>query len=374
MSALHTLADAGVSAWLDDLGRQRLNSGELAHLVDDLGVRGVTTNPSIFAAAVAKGSEYQERLSAANDGAGGADSAVYDLMVNDVQDACTVLAGAYERTAAVDGRVSLEVDPRLAFDTAATIETAARIASDVDRPNVMVKIPATREGLPAITATLGAGISVNVTLIFGLQRYRDVQQAWADGMAAAQANGHDVSTIASVASFFVSRLDTAVDKRLDALLAGGDISPDSHADLRGRAAVANARNAYRQFQTARASDQWRALESAGVHPQRPLWASTSTKDPSFSPTRYVDELVAADTVNTMPAATLDLVLASTGARSTTILDGEQASADLALFDSLATVGIGYDEVVAELEAQGVQSFIDAWNSLLALVEKATAKV
>jgi transaldolase len=364
MSAVHTLADAGVSVWLDDLGRHRLESGELVHLVDDLGVRGVTTNPSIFAAAVRDGSEYQERLSAVHSST---DAAVYGLMVSDVQDACTVLAGAYERTAAVDGRVSLEVDPRLAFDTDATIAAAARIAADVDRPNVMVKIPATREGLPAITATLGAGISVNVTLIFGLDRYRDVQRAWADGMAAAQANGHDVSTMASVASFFVSRLDAAVDKRLDALLADGELAPESHADLRGRAAVANARNAYRQFQTARASDQWRALESAGVNPQRPLWASTSTKDPSFSPTRYVDELVAADTVNTMPAATLELVLGSSGGRSATILDGDQAAADIALFDSLARVGIGYDEVVAELEVQGVQAFIDAWNSLLDLV-------
>ena len=369
MSALHTLANAGVSVWLDDLGRQRLDSGELAHLVNDLGVRGVTTNPSIFAAAVRGGTAYQRRLSAAHSSA---DSAVYDLMVSDVQDACTVLASTYEDTEAVDGRVSLEVDPRLAFDTDATIQTAARIAADVDLPNVMVKIPATREGLPAITATLGAGISVNVTLIFGLDRYQEVQRAWADGMAAAQANGHDVSAMSSVASFFVSRLDAAVDKRLDALLAEGAISPDSHADLRGRAAVANARNAYRQFQAARATDQWRALEAAGVHPQRPLWASTSTKDPSFAPTRYVDELVAPDTVNTMPATTLDLVLASTGVRSATILDGDQAMADIALFDSLALVGIDYDDVIAELEAQGVQAFIDAWNSLLDLVGTAAS--
>ena len=365
MSALHALADAGVSVWLDDLGRHRILSGELAHLVNDLGVQGVTTNPSIFAAAVRDGSEYQERLVVPHSSA---DSIVYDLMVSDVQDACTVLHGVYERTGAVDGRVSLEVDPRLAFDTDVTIKTAARIAADVDRPNVMVKIPATREGLPAITATLAAGISVNVTLIFGLDRYREVRAAWADGMTAARANGHDVSTIASVASFFVSRLDSAVDKRLDALLADGEISTDSHADLRGRAAIANARNAYRQFLTAQASDQWRALAADGVHPQRPLWASTSTKDPSFPPTRYVDELVAPDTVNTMPAPTLDLVLASTGGRSATILDGDQAEADTTLFNSLETVGISYDEVIAELEAQGVQSFIDAWDGLIAQVE------
>ena len=202
MSALHALADAGVSVWLDDLGRHRILSGELAHLVNDLGVQGVTTNPSIFAAAVRDGSEYQERLVVAHSSA---ESVVYDLMVSDVQDACTLLHGVYERTGAVDGRVSLEVDPRLAFDADVTIKTAARIAADVDRPNVMVKIPATREGLSAITATLAAGISVNVTLIFGLDRYQEVQAAWAEGMTAARANGHDVSTIASVASFFLFR-------------------------------------------------------------------------------------------------------------------------------------------------------------------------
>ena len=226
-------------------------------------------------------------------------------MVSDVRDACDVLRPVYDESTAVDGRVSLEVDPRLAFDTAATVTAASRIWSDVERPNVMVKIPATVAGLPAITETLAAGISVNVTLIFGVDRYREVQDAWLAGFEAARANGHDLVSIGSVASFFVSRLDTAVDGRLDAIAASGSLTAEQNRGLRGRAAVANARTAYRQFQRMLADPRWAALAAAGAQPQRPLWASTSTKDPTFSPTRYVDELVAPQTVNTMPSATLD---------------------------------------------------------------------
>jgi transaldolase len=357
--------------WLDDLGRHRIESGELAHLVNDVGIVGVTTNPSIFAAAVRDGSEYQARLAA---GGADVDQTVYDLMVSDVQDACTVFAPTYDRTAGLDGRVSLEVDPRLASDTGSTVAAAASAWHDVDRPNVMVKIPATREGLSAITQSLAAGISVNVTLIFGLQRYREVQDAWLAGLEGAQANGHDLSRIGSVASFFVSRLDSAVDKRLDALLDDDAVPAETHASLRGRAAVANARNAYRLFMETLATARWHALRDAGARPQRPLWASTSTKDPSFAPTRYVDELVAADTVNTMPAKTLEAVLSAGGPekpRTSTIdVSPNGAAADADLFDDLAKAGVIYDDVVADLERDGVQSFIDAWNALLELVAQA----
>ena len=372
MTDIRALTDAGVSVWLDDLGRHRIASGELAKLVNEVGIRGVTTNPSIFAAAVKSGSEYQAELQTSGQDAEGT---LHDLMVRDVQEACTVFSDLYERTGGLDGRVSLEVDPQLALDTARTVEAAAQSWADVDRPNVMVKIPATRAGLSAITESLAAGISVNVTLIFAIDRYREVQQAWVAGMQQARANGHDLSKIASVASFFVSRMDTAVDSRLDKLLASKAIAPERHEALRGRAAVANARNAYRAFIAARREPDWQALESAGAHPQRPLWASTSTKDPSFSPTRYVDELIAPDTVNTMPSATLEAVLKSpAGSRVQTIAeDPESAKADRELFDELAAVGIDYDEVVADLEEAGVQSFTDAWQTLLGLVSSAKQK-
>ncbi|MFL6182874.1 MAG: transaldolase [Actinomycetes bacterium] len=372
MTDIRALTDAGVSVWLDDLGRHRIASGELAELVNEVGIRGVTTNPSIFAAAVKSGSEYQADLQSSQQDAEGT---LHDLMVRDVQDACTVFSDLYERSGALDGRVSLEVDPRLALDTARTVEAAAQSWADVDRPNVMVKIPATQAGLSAITDTLAAGISVNVTLIFAIDRYRQVQQAWLAGMEQAKANGHDLSKIASVASFFVSRMDTAVDRRLDELLANKAIEPDRHEALRGRAAVANARNAYRAFTAARREPAWQALEAAGAHPQRPLWASTSTKDPSFSPTRYVDELIAPDTVNTMPSATLEAVLKSPADPGTQTFadDPEAMKADSELFDELAAVGIKYDEVITELEQAGVQSFTEAWQTLLGLVSSAKQK-
>ena len=366
MNPITQLADVGVSVWLDDLGRDRLTSGELAGLVAS-GVRGVTTNPSIFAAAVSRGDAYAEELA----GLAGvpAAEALHSLMVADVRDACDVLAATHHETHLLDGRVSLEVDPRLAFDTDATVAAAAKIWADVDRPNVMVKIPATKAGLPAITSALASGISVNVTLIFGVDRYREVQDAWLAGLEAAHAQGHDLRAIGSVASFFVSRLDTAVDTRLDALSA--DQPDDALQRLRGRAAVANARQAYRQFVQILSEERWQALATLGAQPQRPLWASTSTKDPTFSPTRYVDELVAAQTVNTMPAGTLDAVSRGSQPHVPTIALTQQAAAeDAQLFADLASVGIAYKEVVDHLEEAGVQSFIDAWTTLLGLVERA----
>ena len=369
MTAIRQLTDAGVSVWLDDLGRERLTSGALAHLVDG-GVRGVTTNPSIFAAAVSQGDAYTHQLSAL---AGvPPENALNALMVADVRDACDVLASTFDSSGLVDGRVSLEVDPRLAFDTDATVSAATRIWDDVDRPNVMVKIPATKAGLPAITTALAAGISVNVTLIFGVGRYQEVQEAWLAGLEAAHASGLDLRAIGSVASFFVSRLDGAVDTRLDALSAD---HPDAdYQRLRGRAAVANARQAYRQFRHMLSDERWLALAASGAQPQRPLWASTSTKDPTFSPTRYVDELVATQTVNTMPAGTLDAVSRSTETRRSVIaLTQQAADEDAQLFVDLESVGIAYQQVVDDLEEAGVQSFIDAWMKLLVLVGKAQAE-
>lgn len=365
MDAIGSLTDAGVSVWLDDLGRDRLASGELARLVAN-GVKGVTTNPSIFAAAVSTGTAYASQLASLADQS--PERALHDLMVTDVQDACDVLGTVYEGSATIDGRVSLEVDPRLAFDTSATVAAASRIWSDVGRPNVMVKIPATAAGLPAITETLAAGISVNVTLIFGVDRYRQVQEAWLEGLEGAKANGHDLTSIGSVASFFVSRLDTAVDGRLDVQVASGALTAEQHRALRGRAAVANARTAYRQFLRMLAHPSWATLAAAGAQPQRPLWASTSTKDPTFSPTRYVDELVAPQTVNTMPSATLAAVADSAADRPVAIgVTEADAADDAALFAALAESGVEYDVVVADLERAGVAAFIDAWETLLELV-------
>jgi transaldolase len=368
VTAVAPLTDQGVSVWLDDLGRDRIDSGELVRLIDEVGIRGVTTNPSIFAGAVASGAVYRERIAAL--GPMPAHQALHALMVADVRDACDAFAELFEASEGQDGRVSLEVDPRLAFDTDATIEAARRAWADVDRPNLMVKIPATREGLPAISATLAAGISVNVTLIFSVQRYREVQLAWLDGLEQAAAAGRDLVRLASVASFFVSRLDSAVDGRLDALAADGTLEPTDHQRLRGRAAVANARTAYREFVAVTAGQRWQALARMGASAQRPLWASTSTKDPSFAPTRYVDELVAAHTVNTMPMNTLRAVMDDPRAREASI-DVASATSDLALFDELRLVGIDYDEVVADLERAGVTSFIDAWKQLLDLVDTAS---
>lgn len=369
MTSVAALTDHGVSVWLDDLGRDRIDSGELRHLVDEIGIRGVTTNPSIFAAAVRSGSTYGDRLAAL--GAMPPDRALHRLMVDDVRDACDVFAPVFATSRGLDGRVSLEVDPRLAFDTEGTVAAARRAWEDVDRPNLMVKIPATREGLPAVTAALAAGISVNVTLIFSIQRYLEVQQAWLAGLEAARDLGHDLSTLGSVASFFVSRLDTAVDQRLDRLAASGTLPPDRLQRLRGQAAVANARTAYRSYRTLLAGDRWQHLAAAGALPQRPLWASTSTKDPSFVATRYVDELVAPSTVNTMPVVTLAAVRDDPRPRPESIgLAEADAARDAHLFTALREVGIDYDEVVDELEHQGVASFIDAWNELLRLVEAA----
>jgi transaldolase len=348
------LSEAGVSIWLDDLSRERLTTGDLARLVAEKDVVGVTTNPTIFASALAKGDAYAGALGqlAGTD----VEAAVEKITTDDVRDAADVLRPVYDATGGVDGRVSIEVDPRLARDTEATVATAKRLWATVDRPNVMIKIPATVEGLPAITAVLAEGISVNVTLIFSIERYRAVMDAFLAGLEQARANGHDLAPIGSVASFFVSRVDAAVDAALTT------IGTDEALELRGKAAIANARLAYAAYQEVFGSERWETLAAAGAQPQRPLWASTGVKNPEYRDTMYVDELVVAGVVNTMPQATLDafadhgIVLGDTVTGT-----AEDAAATIAAVESL---GVSIDDVTRTLEEEGVQKFEVSWDELL----------
>ncbi|GGZ38911.1 transaldolase [Streptomyces poonensis] len=358
---LKRLSDEGVSIWLDDLSRERITSGNLASLVEKSHVVGVTTNPSIFQAAIGSGEGYEAQLAELAVRGVTVDEAVRMMTTADVRAAADVLRPVYDATGGRDGRVSIEVDPRLAHDTAATIAEAKQLAWLVDRPNVMIKIPATRAGLPAITEVIGLGISVNVTLIFSLERYREVMDAYLAGLEKAQAAGHDLASIHSVASFFVSRVDSEIDKRLTRL------GTDEALSLKGRAALANARLAYAAYEEVFAADRWTALAPSGAHKQRPLWASTGVKDPAYKSTLYVDELVAPGTVNTMPEATL-LATAERGEITGDTVTGgyAQARADLAAVEAL---GISYDEVVKRLEDEGVAKFEAAWQELLAAVEK-----
>ncbi|MGW7238270.1 transaldolase [Streptomyces sp. NPDC054804] len=359
--ALKNLSDEGVSIWLDDLSRKRISTGNLAELVATRNVVGVTTNPSIFQAAIGSGEGYEEQLADLAVRGVTVDEAVRMMTTQDVRAAADVLRPVYDATGGRDGRVSIEVDPRLAHDTTATVAEAKQLSWLVDRPNVMIKIPATKAGLPAITEVIGLGISVNVTLIFSLDRYREVMAAYSAGLERAAAKGLDLSTIHSVASFFVSRVDAEIDKRLTVL------GTDEALALKGRAALANARLAYEAYEQVFAGDRWTALESAGANRQRPLWASTGVKDPSYKDTLYVDELVAPGTVNTMPEATLNATADHGDVRGDTVTGGyDRARADLAAVERL---GVSYDEVVGKLEDEGVAKFEVAWQELLDAVTK-----
>ncbi|PTH90000.1 transaldolase [Streptomyces sp. A244] len=359
--ALKRLSDEGVSIWLDDLSRRRIESGGLAGLVATRNVVGVTTNPSIFQAAIGSGVGYEEQLADLAVRGVTVDEAVRMMTTADVRAAADVLRPVYEASGGRDGRVSIEVDPRLAHDTAATVAEARQLAWLVDRPNVMIKIPATKAGLPAITEVIGAGISVNVTLIFSLERYREVTDAYLAGLEKARAAGLGLSAIHSVASFFVSRVDSEIDKRLTLL------GTDEALALKGRAALANARLAYEAYEQVFDGERWQALEGAGANRQRPLWASTGVKDPAYKDTLYVDELVAPGTVNTMPEATLNAVADHGDVRGDTVTGGyDRARADLAAVERL---GIAYDEVVRQLEDEGVAKFEVAWQDLLDAVTK-----
>jgi transaldolase len=353
---LEELTQAGVSVWLDDISRNRLVTGNLAALIKDFHVRGVTSNPTIFAAALAKGEAYDEQSK--DLAIRGVDVGEASRMITtyDIRWAADVLKPVYDATDSLDGRVSIEVDPRLARETAKTIAEAKQLWWLVDRPNLYIKIPATAEGIPAITAVLAQGISVNVTLIFSLERYGEVIDAYLAGLEQAVANGHDISTIASVASFFVSRVDSEVDKRLTKIG-----TPEALA-LKGKAAIANARLAYELYEQKLATPRWEALVAKGAKVQRPLWASTSTKDPSYPDTMYVVELVVADTVNTMPEATLHATADHGMLRGDTVHGTYDESR--AVFASLEALGIGYDDVVQVLEDEGVSKFEASWAELL----------
>ncbi|MFF0593685.1 transaldolase [Streptomyces antibioticus] len=359
--ALKRLTEEGVSIWLDDLSRERIRSGSLAALIATRNVVGVTTNPSIFQAAIGSGEGYEDQLADLAVRGVTVDEAVRMMTTADVRSAADLLHDVYTTTDGRDGRVSIEVDPRLAHDAAATVAEARQLAWLVDRPNVMIKIPATKAGLPAITEVVGLGISVNVTLIFSLERYRAVMDAYLAGLERARAAGTDLSTVHSVASFFVSRVDAEIDKRLTAL------GTEPALALRGRAAIANARLAYEAYEEVLAGPRWAALEQAGARPQRPLWASTGVKDPAYKDTLYVEELVAPGTVNTMPEATLDATADHGDITGDTVTGGyERARADL---DAVAALGISYDEVVTRLEDDGVAKFEAAWEDLLSTVTK-----
>jgi transaldolase len=358
------LSDAGVSIWLDDLSRGRLETGTLRKLIEEKNVVGVTTNPSIFHAAITTGHDYDATVAASAAAGASVEDTIFEITTTDVADACDLFAPVAAATNGVDGRVSIEVDPRLAWDTAGTIAEAKHLYKKVNKDNVLIKIPATLEGLEAITATLAEGISVNVTLIFSLERYRAVINAFQTGLEQAKENGHDLSKIHSVASFFVSRVDSEIDKRLD------KIGTDEAKALKGKAGVANARLAYQVYEELFATERWALLAAAGALPQRPLWASTGVKDPAYPDTLYVTELVAAGVVNTMPEKTLDATF-DHGVVTGDTITGTYAEANATL-DALEKLGVSYNDVVATLESEGLDKFVASWKELLGDVEGALA--
>jgi transaldolase len=362
---LKELSAQGVSIWLDDLSRPLITSGGLQTLIDTSSVVGVTTNPTIFAGALSQGDTYREQITGLAAGGKTVEEAVFALTTEDVRNACDILEPVYRASGGEDGRVSIEVDPRLAHDTDRTVEQVKQLHAAVDRPNVHIKIPATVEGLPAISQVLAEGISVNVTLIFSLDRYRGVIHAFLTGLEQARLAGHDLSQIHSVASFFVSRVDTEIDKRLDAL------ATDEALALRGKAGVANARLAYQAFEEAYATPRWANLAAEGAHPQRPLWASTGVKNPAYRDTMYVVDLAAPGTVNTMPTKTMQAV-ADHG-----VIAGDQVTGNYQeagnVLDSVERLGISYADVTAVLETEGVEKFATSWAELLSSVQSELTK-
>lgn len=352
MTHIDDLATLGTSTWLDDLSRDRITSGNLQEVIDAKSIVGVTTNPTIFATAMSSGTAYDAQIEELKNAGVGLDDGVYAMLIDDVRDACDVFAPIHEASNGRDGRVSIEVDPRISADFDATIAQARELWSKVDRPNAMIKIPATRDSLPAITEALAEGICVNVTLIFSVARYREVVAAYREGVKRAAANGHDVSKIHSVASFFVSRVDTEVDKRLEA------IGTEEALALRGKAGIANARRAYAVFRELFG----RGDLPEGANVQRPLWASTGVKNPDYPATMYVTELAGPDTVNTMPEKTIDAVLEQGGLHGDTLTDTAEESDRI--FERLVAVGVDTEDVFEVLEREGVEKFVTSWNELL----------
>ena len=362
---LKELSAVGVSIWLDDLNRSLITSGGLQKLIDNSSVVGVTTNPSIFAAALSEGDAYGDQIKGLAAEGKTVDETVFALTTEDVRNACDIMLPLYRATDGQDGRVSIEVEPALAHDTAKTVEQAKQLHFAVDRPNAYIKIPATVEGLPAISQTLAEGISVNVTLIFSLDRYRGVMNAFLTGLEQARLAGHDISAIHSVASFFVSRVDTEVDKRLDA------IGTDEATALKGKAGVANARLAYQAYEEVFSTPRWANLEAEGAHKQRPLWASTGVKDPAYKDTMYVVELAAPNTVNTMPTKTMKAI-ADHGEIAGDQVTGNYDDAKNVL-DALERLGVSYADVTAVLEREGVDKFAKSWDELLSDVQTELTK-
>jgi transaldolase len=356
---LADLSAQGVAVWLDDLSRELLASGRLSSLIADRHVVGITTNPTIFAAALSKGDRYDQQLHDLAVKGADAEAAVFAVTTDDVRSACDVLAPVYEQTEGLDGCVSIEVDPRLSHDAAATIDMAARLRKAVDRDNLYIKIPATTEALTAITQVVGEGISVNVTLIFALDRYRAVMDSYLSGLEQAAAAGRDLTGIRSVASFFVSRVDSEVDARLDQL------GTSEAATLRGKAAIANARLAYQAYEEVFTSGRWLDLARQGARPQRPLWASTGVKDPAYPDTMYVTELVAPGTVNTMPGTTLEAVFDHGDVTGDTIRGNYDSARQV--FQQLAATGIDFHDVTDQLEREGLAKFEKSWGELNATI-------
>ncbi|TMR94661.1 transaldolase [Nonomuraea basaltis] len=355
---LNKLSGQGVAIWLDDISRERLRSGNLEQLIREKNVVGVTSNPTIFAGALSKGDAYDVQLHDLAVRGVTVDEAVRAITTYDIRWAADVLRPVYDATGGVDGRVSLEVDPRLAHESDKTVAEARALWWMVDRPNLFIKIPATLAGLPAITQAISEGISVNVTLIFSLERYRAVMDAWLAGLEAAQAKGLNLATIESVASFFVSRVDSEIDKQLDKL---------GKPELKGKAGVANARLAYAAFEEVMSSERWQSLRAAGARPQRPLWASTGVKNPEYADTLYVDQLVAPGTVNTMPEKTLDATADHANITGDTVRPFYEDAWNV--MAALKEAGVDYDDVVKLLEDEGVQKFEASWNELLESVTK-----
>lgn len=361
-SPLAQLAENGVSIWLDDLSRSRITSGALRDLITNRSVSGVTTNPTIFAGALAKGEGYGEQVAELAAAGVSTEQAIFELTTRDVSDACDIFAGVYQQSHGFDGRVSIEVEPGLANETAGTIAQAKELFAKVGRENVMIKIPATKPGLAAITAVIAEGISVNVTLIFSLQRYREVIAAYIAGIEQAKANGHDISKIHSVASFFVSRVDTEIDKRLN------EVGTPEALALKSKAGLANARLAYEVFEQDFDNEAWTALEAAGANKQRPLMASTGVKDPALPDTMYVTGLVSKQLVNTMPEKTMEATYDHGVVPAESIkCNYEDARA---VMHAVAEVGVSYDDVTELLETEGVDKFIVSWNELVETVATA----
>ncbi|GAA1479341.1 transaldolase [Nocardioides aestuarii] len=354
---LQQLTEAGVSIWLDDLSRERIETGNLADLVQEKFVVGVTTNPAIFQAALADGERYDPQVRELAAAGADVDAATRAITTDDVREACKVMRPVFDATNGVDGRVSIEVSPGLAHDTDGTVAEAADLWKTVAEPNLFIKIPGTPEGWPAITETLANGMSVNVTLIFGLDQYRSVMEAYVDGLERAAENGHDLSSIHSVASFFVSRVDSEIDKRLEATTEG----PGTDPALRGKAGVANARLAFQAYEQFFAGERWEALAAQGANTQRPLWASTGVKNPDYDDTMYVVDLAVENTVNTMPEKTLEAVAdhgVVRGDRVRPFYDDAQAH-----MEALEEAGVDYDDVIAVLIKEGVDKFVVAWDEL-----------